>query len=186
MMKSDQRRQLASRSSALAKLHRRIWQLHDDEDFTGLRPTANELYLALGWLEPAASEAALLLTDAYRLADQAEMATSRTDEREIYKTAAKKLCNIRRLLGRREFTGRLEAAWWKAFRHKQVSKSFFILFGSLFLTKPEPISAMRAAYFMHNAARFHSDRDWDLVDVWLDRYWLEASKRRGPPLMGGI
>jgi len=163
-----------------------IWQMHDKEDFDTLQPTARQLYISLGLQESAALRAAGLLTSAYRLADRAEMASTRKEERAIYQQAAEKLCEIRRLFGRAMLTGALEAMWWKAFRHKQESRGFLLLFASLFLAKPDPIFALRTTRFLHNAARLHSDRDWESVDVCLDQYWFEVSKKRCIPLVGGI
>jgi hypothetical protein len=171
---------------APARLHRKVWQLHDKEDFDSLQSTASQLYVVLGWQESVAAHASQLLASAYRLADVAETAKSRKEERAIYAQAAERLRALRELLGRRHLTGAVEVMWWKAFRRRQTSKELALLFGSLFLTTAKPIFAMRAAVYLRNAARLHSDRDWEAVDIWLERYWLAADKARRKPLVGGI
>lgn len=184
---SDSRRVPAtSAPTILAKLHRSIWELHDQEDFDSLQTAASRLYLELGWEAQKASQASELLTAAYQLADRAEAAGSRGGERTIYREAARKLRGVRRLFGRPPALGDLEVMWWWAFRHKQDITAFLLLFTSLLIVAANPVFAFRGTRHLRNASRLHSDRDWESVDFWLDQYWSAAKKTRSIPLAGGI
>ena len=176
-------------ATEVAILQRQIWQSHDLRNFTQLCAVASQFYVSTGCQEKEALVAARLLAEAYSVADEAEAsgkAGGHGAELALYRKCAENICEIRRILSRCALTGRIEVAWWVAFRRRRTVRARVCLFSSLLLGTGRPMVALKGSYYLQQAAIMHSKRNWPAVDGWLTRYWVLLKGIGARPMAGGV
>ena len=180
---------LAERSKKLGTLHREVWQYHDLEAFNELATSAKSMLVSLDFNPKQAKEAAEHIKRAYICADKATESMKNenpTLEQRMYDKAADHLKHARILLQLEVAGGEYEAKWWYAFRHRDSAEVGRILFEELYTNTKDPEFALLGAYYLFTAGRYHSERNWEQVECFLQKYWKNLLERKYCFLAGGL
>jgi hypothetical protein len=162
----------------LGELQAEIYWLHDAEKFTELALAAANIYKKLGYSEKQAETAGKLISKAYQLADDADLAYqagNRNKEMQFYAQAKDKLTEVEAILGYQTSIAKHQIQWWLHFRHKQKLQILLHLFlqhlkavGLVNL-----VTAIKLTYFLMEMGRVHKQRDLETTKYNAIQYWRE-------------
>lgn len=175
----------------LGKLQAQIYWLHDAEKFTELAESAAEIYQCLGYDAKTAEIVGNLISQAYQLADPADLAYQAGDfdlEMEFYHQVKDKLLAAETHLGLSKSIAEYQMRWWLYFRHKQKLK--LVLYAFLQHWKSlewiNLIPAMQLTYDLVKIGRIHKLRDVEMTAQYASHYWSILLKMKPPqyPYLG--
>ena len=167
----------------LGELQAQIYWLHDAEEFTQLASVAANIYKRLGYSEKQAETAGKLISEAYRLADDADLAYQAGDpnkEMQFYDRVKDKLAEAETTLGYQASIARHQMHWWLHFRHKQKLQILRHLFLQHFKSVGlmNLVTAIKLTYFLMEIGRVHKQRDLETTKQNTIRYWQELLKTK--------
>lgn len=162
----------------LGELQAQIYWLHDAEKFTELASAASTIYLQLGYTQQQAETAGNLISEAYKLADEAVFAQDAGDfdkEMQFYYQAKDKLVQVEIVLGYQTSIAIHQMKWWMYFRHKKKLHLLLHLFLQHFqaLGLFNLLSAIKLTYFLMEIGRVHKSRDLETTKHNAIKYWVE-------------
>lgn len=167
----------------LGELQAEIYWLHDAEKFTELALASANIYKKLGYSEKQAETAGKLISEAYQLADDADLAYKSDDrnrEMQLYYQAKDKLTQVEATLGYQTSIAKHQIQWWLHFRHKQKLK----IIRHLFLQHLKAVgwinlvTAIKLTYFLMEIGRVHKERDLEITKDNAIQYWEELLKTK--------
>ncbi|HEY9598233.1 MAG TPA: hypothetical protein V6D33_11245 [Cyanophyceae cyanobacterium] len=167
----------------LGELQAQIYWLHDAENFTELALAAAKIYKKLGYNEKQAETAGQLISEAYQLADEADLADQAgnpNQEMQFYEEAKNKLTEVETTLGYQISIARHQMKWWLHFRHKQKLQ----ILRHLFLQHLKAVgwsnlvTAIKLTYFLMEIGRVHKQRDLETTKHNAIQYWQELLKTK--------
>lgn len=162
--------------AVLGELQAEIYWLHDAEKFTELAAAAAKIYTSLGYNKQQAEKAGHLISQAYQLADEADLAYKAGDfdeEMQFYHQAQNKLTEVETILGYQTSIAIHQMKWWMYFRHKQKPQILLHLFLQHFkpLGFSHLITAVRLTYYLMEIGRVHKQRNIEITKQNATRYW---------------
>ena len=129
------------------------------------------------------------IKNAYICADKAVEAMKTENpalEQRMYAETADHLAEARTLLQLKARGGEYEAKWWYAFRHHDRAEVGRLLFEELLFYTNDPEFALLGAYYLFAAGRSHSERKWEQVERFLQKYWKAVLDRNYCFIVGGL
>lgn len=167
---------MKSLPSTLASLQRDIYWLHDKGDFHQLAEVASTLFQHLGVESQKATLAGDLISEAYKLADEANNAFVRNDlseEAELYKQAMEKLERAELAMRGETRAAYYQVRWWRSFRHKNIAAAAWFLFMQNLSGKTTSCLAVafKATYYLAMVGFAHNRRSKDDVHRHASCYW---------------
>ncbi|MBD2627241.1 hypothetical protein [Trichormus variabilis] len=165
----------------LGELQAKIYWLHDAEEFTELALAAAGIYMKLGYSEKQAETAGQLISEAYQLADDADLAYKAGNyhqEIQYYDQVKDKLTEVETILNYQNSIAIHQMQWWLHFRHKQKLQ----IIQNLFLQHFKAVgfihlfTAIKLTYFLMEICRVHKQRDMETTRHNAIRYWMELLK----------
>lgn len=168
-----------------------IYWKHDSGDFIAVSELAKNIYVTLGFNEEISREAGDYISDAYRLADTAELARREGNKKiecETYIKACEKLVRTENALGYYISTAENQVKWWRYFRHRNILFAFINLF--IQHAKPLGVKRFHIALFMTiiltKVGLAHNKRNKTLAVYEAEKYWKLMIKEgtRGCPYIG--
>ena len=171
-------RNLATR---LGELQTEIYWLHDAEKFAELAIAASHIYVKLGYTQEQADAASKLISEAYQLSDQADLAYKLADydkEMQFYNQVKDKLSQVETILNYQYSIATHQMRWWLHFRHKQKLQIVLHLFLQNFqaVGVSQLSTAIKLTYFLMEIARVHKQRDKETTKQNAIKYWVELLK----------
>ena len=166
---------------ALGELQAEIYWLHDAEKFTELALAAAKIYQILDYQEKQAEIAGQLISEAYQLADEADLAYQAGNpnrEMQFYAEVKNKLTEVETTLGYPISIAQHQMQWWLHFRHQQKLQ----IIRHLFLQNLKAlglinlVTALKLTYFLMEIGRVHKQRDLETTKHNAIRYWQELLK----------
>ncbi|MCG6135151.1 MAG: hypothetical protein MET45_10870 [Nostoc sp. LLA-1] len=178
-------------AATLGELQAQIYWLHDAEEFTELASAAATIYMKLGYSQQQAETAGKLISEAYKLADDAALAQQAGDfdkEMQFYHQVKDKLTQVENTLGYQTSIAIHQMQWWMYFRHRQKLQVLL----HLFLQHLKAVglinlfTAIKLTYFLMEIGRVHKSRDMETTKHNAIRYWAEVLKIQPPqyPYLG--
>jgi hypothetical protein len=167
----------------LGELQAEIYWLHDAEKFTELALAAANIYQELGYSEKIAETAGKLISEAYQLADDADLAYQAGDhnrEMQFYDRVKEKLTEVETILGYQNPVAIHQMQWWRHFRHKEKLQ----IIRHLFLQHLKAVgwinlvTAIKLTYFLMEIGRVHKRRDLETTKYNAIQYWRELLKNK--------
>lgn len=167
----------------LGELQAEIYWLHDAEKFTELALAAANIYQKLGYSEKQAETAGKLISEAYQLADDADVAYQAGNynrEMQFYDEAKYKLIEVETTLGYQTSIAKHQIQWWLHFRHKQKLQ----IIRHIFLQHLKAVgwinlvTAIKLTYFLMEIGRVHKERDLEITKDNAIQYWEELLKTK--------
>lgn len=175
----------------LGKLQAQIYWLHDAEKFTELAESAAEIYQYLGYDARTAEIVGNLISQAYQLADPADLAYQAGDfdlEMQFYHQVKDKLLEAEDHLRLSKSIAEYQMKWWLYFRHREKFKVAINLFLQHFnsLGWINLIPAMQVTYDLVKICKIHKLRDLEMTAEYASHYWsiLLKIKPRQYPYLG--
>ncbi len=175
----------------LGELQAQIYWLHDAEKFPELAYSAANIYKKLGYCEKQAETAGQLISEAYQLADEADLAAQAGNphrEMQFYDEVKNKLTEVETILGYQTSIALHQMQWWLHFRHKQKLSILLHVFLQHFkvMRLIHLISAIKVTYFLMEILRVHKQRDLETTRHNARQYWQELLKTKPPqyPYLG--
>ena len=167
----------------LGELQAQIYWLHDGEKFTELALAAAHIYMKLGYGEKQAETAGKLISEAYQLADEADLAYKAGDcnkEMQFYDRVKDKLTEVETTLGYQTSIAIHQMRWWLHFRHKQKLQIIRHLFLQHFKAVGliNLVTAIKLTYFLMEIGRVHKERDLETTKENAIGYWQELLKTK--------
>lgn len=167
----------------LGELQAEIYWLHDAEKFTELALAAASIYKKLGYSEKQAETAGKLISEAYQLADDADLAYKSDDrnrEMQFYDRAKDKLTEVETTLGYQTSIARHQIQWWLHFRHKQKLQILLHLFLQHFKAVGliNLVTAIKLTYYLMEIGRVHKERNLEITRNNAIQYWEELLKTK--------
>jgi hypothetical protein len=168
-------------AATLGELQAQIYWLHDAEQFSELAYSASNIYKKLGYCEKQAETAGQLISEAYQLADEADLADRAGNpnrEMQFYDEVKNKLTEVETLLGYKISIARHQMQWWRYFRHRQKIPILLHLFLQHFkaVGLMNLVSAIKLTYFLMEIGRVHKQRDLETTKNNARQYWQELLK----------
>lgn len=167
----------------LGQLQAQIYWLHDAEEFTKLATAATNIYRKLGYSQEQSETAGQLISEAYQLADDADLAYKSGNydmEMQFYYEIKDKLTEVELTLNYQNSVALYQMQWWRYFRHKQHLQIILNLFlqhlNSLGLI--HFFSAIKLTYFLMEIGRVHKQRDLETTQKNSIKYWKELLKMK--------
>ncbi|MBE9199710.1 hypothetical protein IQ233_11390 [Nodularia sp. LEGE 06071] len=164
---------------------------NDAEKFAELASAAATIYRKLGYTQQQAETAGSLITQAYQLADHADLAEKSGDfdqEMQFYDQAKDKLIEAETILGYQTSIAIHQMKWWMHFRHRQKLKIIMHLFLQNFKAVGliNLLTAIKLTYFLMEIGRVHKARDTETTKHNAIQYWAELLKTKPPqyPYLG--
>ncbi|MGB8686523.1 MAG: hypothetical protein WCD53_04195 [Microcoleus sp.] len=167
----------------LGELQAQIYWLHDAEEFTELATAAATIYIKLGYSQPQSEIAGKLISEAYQLADDADLAYTAGDynrEMQFYYEVKDKLTQVEITLNYQNSIAIHQMQWWRYFRHKQKLE----IIRHLFLQQLKALgfvhflTAIKLTYFLMEIGRVHKQRDIETTQHNAIKYWEELLKTK--------
>jgi hypothetical protein len=178
-------------ASTLGELQTKIYWLHDAEKFTELAEAATQIYILLGYAPEKAKIAGDLISQAYQLADDADIAEkagNSQEEMKYYHQVQEKLIEAENVLNFQTSIAEHQMKWWFYFRHKDKLKVALHLFLQHF--KPLGITnlftAIQLTYCLIGMGKGHNLRDIAMTEEYTTQYWrlLLKLNRQEYPYLG--
>ncbi|MBD2567506.1 hypothetical protein [Anabaena lutea] len=165
----------------LGELQAQIYWLHDAEEFTELALAATGIYMKLGYSEKQAESAGQLISEAYQLADDADLAYKAGNfhqEMQYYDQVKNKLTEVETILNYQHSIAIHQMQWWLHFRHKQKLQIIQHLFLQHFKAVGfiHLFTAIKLTYFLMEIGRVHKQRDIETTKYNAIKYWVELLK----------
>jgi hypothetical protein len=163
-------------ASTLGKLQTQVYWLHDAEKFDELAETVAKLYHNLGYEQKQAEIAGGLISKAYQLADEAELAR-KADlidvEIQFYNQAKENFLQVENTLGLQKSIAEYQMKWWIYFRHRNYIKIMLNLFFQHFkqLGFINVFTAIKLTYYMLQICNAHNQRNIELSNKNTTKYW---------------
>jgi hypothetical protein len=162
----------------LGELQAQIYWLHDAENFTELAKAASSIYMKIGYTEAQAETAGRLISAAYQLADEADLAYkagNHHEEVQFYDQVKDKLTEVESILGYQTSIAIHQMQWWLHFRHKQKLQVILHLFLQHFKAVGfiHFLTAIKLTYFLMEIGRVHKRRDLETTKNNAIKYWQE-------------
>ena len=167
----------------LGELQTQIYWLHDTEKFPELALAAATIYQQLGYSQEQSKIAGKLISEAYQLADDAELAyqgDNYAQEMQYYHQVKDKLVGVEKILNYQYSIAIYQMKWWLYFRHQQKLQVILNLFlqhfksvGSLNL-----LTAIKLTYYLMEIGRVHKQRDIETTRKNARKYWIELLKNQ--------
>jgi hypothetical protein len=167
----------------LGELQAQIYWLHDAEEFTELATAAATIYIKLGYNKQQSEIAGKLISEAYQLADDADLAYHAGDyhrEMQFYDEVKDKLTEVEITLNYQNSIAIHQMQWWQNFRHKNKFKIIL----NLFLQHLKAVgyvhflTAIKLTYFLMEIGRVHKQRDRETTKHNAIKYWEELLKTK--------
>jgi len=180
-----------SLATSLGELQAEIYWLHDAEKFAELTAVAASIYMKLGYTQQQAQTAGKLISEAYQLSDDADLAYKAgnyNEENLFYDQARDKLIKVEAVLNYQKSIAKHQIKWWIHFRHKQklqvILHLFLQNFKSIGLTNL--LTAIKLTYFLMEIGRVHKRRDLETTKQNATQYWEELLRAKPPqyPYLG--
>jgi hypothetical protein len=175
----------------LGELQAQIYWLHDAEKFPELAYSAALIYKKLGYSEKLAETAGKLISEAYQLADEADLAYQAGNpnrEMQFYDEVKNKLTEVETTLGYQIHIALHQMKWWRHFRHQQKLSILLHVFLQHLKTVGliHLVSAIKLTYFLMEIIRVHKQRDLETTKHNARQYWQELLKTQPPqyPYLG--
>lgn len=167
----------------LGELQAQIYWLHDAEEFTELANAAATIYIKLGYSQQQSEIAGKLISEAYQLADDADLAYKAGDsnrEMQFYYKVKDKLTEVEITLNYQNSIAIHQMQWWRNFRHKHKLE----IIRHLFLQQLKAVgvvhflTAIKLTYFLMEIGRVHKQRDIETTKYNAIKYWEELLKTK--------
>ncbi|MEY3869215.1 MAG: hypothetical protein ACRCT1_07340 [Microcoleaceae cyanobacterium] len=167
----------------LGELQAQIYWLHDAEEFTELARAAATIYIKLGYSQQQSQIAGKLISEAYQLSDDADLAYKGGDyhrEMQFYDQVKDKLSEVEVTLNYQNSIAIHQMQWWRYFRHKQKLE----IIRHLFLQQLKAVgifrvlTAIKLTYFLMEIGRVHKQRDIETTQHNAIKYWEELLKTK--------
>ena len=182
-------RDIIARSKTLGTFHREVWRYHDLEAYEKLANSVQALLVGLKIDPQQAKAASEHIKNAYICADKAVEAMNTENpalEHRMYAEAADYLKAARTLIQLKVKGGEYEAKWWYAFRHRDEVEVGHLLYEELLYNTFDPEFALLGAYYLFAAGRYHSEKNWEQVERFLQKYWQAVLERNYCFIAGGL
>ena len=162
----------------LGELQAQIYWLHDAEEFTELANAAADIYTKLGYVQEQSETAGKLISEAYQLADDADLANQAGDydrEMQFYDQVKDKLIAVETILNYQNSIAIHQMQWWLHFRHKQKLQIIIHLFLQHFKAVGfiHLFTAIKLTYYIVEIGRVHKQRDIETTRHNAIKYWVE-------------
>jgi hypothetical protein len=175
----------------LGELQTEIYWLHDAEKFRELAIAASQIYLKLGYSHEQAEAAGKLISAAYQLSDEADLAYKAGDfekEKQFYYQVNDKLREVETILNYQNSIAIHQMQWWLYFRHKQKLQVVLHLFLQNFKAVgiSHLVTAIKLTYCLMEIGRVHKQRDKETTKHNAIKYWMELlrTKPKQYPYLG--
>jgi hypothetical protein len=167
----------------LGELQAQIYWLHDAEKFPELAYSAAKIYKKLGYSEKQAETAGQLISEAYQLADEADLAARSGNpnrEMQFYDAVKNKLTEVETTLGYQTSIALHQMQWWLNFRHQQKLSILLHVFLQHFkaLGLIHLVSVVKLTCFLMEIIRVHKQRDLETTKHNARQYWQELLKTK--------
>lgn len=167
----------SSLASTLGQLQTQVYWLHDAEEFNQLAETVAKLYNNLGYEQKQAEIAGDLISKAYKLADEAELARKSGFldlEIQFYNQAKEKFLQVENTLGLRKSIAEYQINWWMYFRHRNYIKIMLNVFLQHFklLGFINVFTALQLTYYILQIGNAHNQRNIELSNKNTTQYWI--------------
>jgi len=164
-------------ASTLGKLQTQVYWLHDAEKFDELAQTVAKLYINLGYEQKQAEIAGSLISNAYQLSDEAELARKAgfiDKEIQFYNKVKDIFIQVESTLGLRTSIAEYQMKWWIYFRHRKCVKTLVNLFFQHFkpLGLVNLLTAIQLTYYMLQIGNAHNQRDITSSNKNTTKYWI--------------
>ncbi|HLP90355.1 MAG TPA: hypothetical protein VK184_17435 [Nostocaceae cyanobacterium] len=168
-------------ASKLGEIQAQIYWLHDAEKFAELASAATAIYIHLGYSQEQAETAGKLISEAYQLADDADLADKAGNydqEMQFYHQAKNKLMQAEMILFYQKSIANHQIKWWMYFRHRKKIRIILNLFLQHFKAVGfiHLITAIKLTYFIYEILRVHKQRDFETTKNNAIQYWIELLK----------
>jgi len=161
----------------IAKLHCKMFRLHDEQKWDLFRKNAEKYICALGYNEKQAKTASQNVVNAYQFADKAVIAQEEGNNRkegEMYREAYEKHILAHSIIGANTRSVKYKIGWYRAARHKNhlgVLINLFMEHLSRFGWQKLPLVLKCTYITAFNAYNAHNSHDWEKLEGILRRYW---------------
>ncbi|WP_414753108.1 hypothetical protein [Anabaena sp. CCY 9910] len=165
----------------LGELQAQIYWLHDAENFAELASAATTIYLKLGYTQQQAEKSGNLISEAYKLSDEAVFAQKAGDfvkEMQFYHRVKDKFIQVETTLGYQKSIAVHQMKWWMYFRHKRKYHTVIHLFLQNFqaLGLIKLITAIKLTFYLMEIGRVHKSRDLETTKNNAIKYWVALLK----------
>lgn len=167
----------------LGELQTEIYWLHDAEKFEELAIAASSIYMKLGYSQEQGETAGKLISAAYQLADEADLAYKAGDfdrEMQFYYQVNDKLTEVETILNYQNSIAINQMQWWLHFRHKQKLQIVLHLFLQNFQAVgfSHLFTVIKLTYCIMEILRVHKQRDKEITKHNAIKYWEELLKTK--------
>ena len=169
------------RTEEIAKLHRKMFELHDEENWDAFQDNAMNYLISLGHPEEESEEASRHVVRAYQFADEAVVSQNKGDkkrESEMYKRCFEEHAEALRVIGAETDSVRYKVGWYKAARHRNHPSVLWNLFMEHFTRFgwPKLGLALKCTYITaFKAYGAHNAHEWENLERILIDYWSTIS-----------
>ena len=177
----------AQLADTLGRLQARIYWLHDAEKFDELTNSASKIYQLLGHPESLSNQVGSLISEAYRISDDAQIARFAGDpqkELKHYSDVQFQLGEAAKLLNLPIEIAEYQVQWWMLSRHKKIIAAL-----SYILKQHNKLSVLnkaKLAYYSFQIGLSHNQRNLAKCEKYAIYYWdlLLQSKEAAYPYIG--
>lgn len=174
-------------ADTLGRLQARIYWLHDAEKFDELTHTASKIYQLLGHSESLSNQLGGLISEAYRISDDAQIARFSGDSQQELKHYAKVQLQLEQVVKLLELpleTAAYQVQWWMLSRHKKIIAAIS------YILKQHPslsiLAKVKLSYYSFQIGLGHNRRNLAKCEKYAIYYWnlLLQSKESIYPYIG--
>ncbi|HLO88260.1 MAG TPA: hypothetical protein VK203_25100 [Nostocaceae cyanobacterium] len=163
-------------ASTLGEIQTKIYWLHDAEKFAELAEAAATIYTLLGYEQEKAQIAGDLISQAYQLSDDADIAYKSgnfQEEIKYYNLVKEKLVEAENILNFPTSIAEHQMKWWLYFRHRDKLKVALHLFLQHFkpLGITNLLTAIQLTYCLIGMGKGHNLRDIAMTEKYTIKYW---------------
>lgn len=159
----------------LAKLQVEIYWLHDAEDFLELKKSATKLYQLLGYSIEVAESVGEIISECYKIADQAEETGKHnpSEEKNLYELIGEKLEQVQKRLKYRRNIAQYQERWWYYARHKKNHLILYNLVKQNFISfyPTHLITTCLLTYRTVDIGLNHNRRDKERAIQGAEKFW---------------
>ncbi len=179
----------AQLADTLGRLQARIYWLHDAEKFDELTNTASKIYQLLGYPESLSNQVGGLISEAYQISDDAQLARLDGDfkkELKYYSEIQLQLGEAVKLLNLPIEIAEYQAQWWMLFRHKKIIAALSYILKQHRHSKLSLLGKVKLAYYSFQIGLGHNQRNLAKCEKYTIHYWnlLLQSEKAVYPYIG--
>lgn len=168
---------MTPKPGGIAKLHCKMFALHDDENWSAFQTNARDYLVSLGYPKKKSEEASRHVVSAYQFADKAVLSQDKGDtaeENEMYRRCLEEHGKAHKIIGAETDSVKYKIGWYRAARHKNPLGVLWNLFMEHFARfgRPKLLLALKCTYITaFKAYGAHNAHDWGRLEKILIDYW---------------